>query len=61
LYEFVKGEAEKREDVCGFRLYVERENVSAQNTYASLGMIETGYRLYEELQQNVEFFEKVAQ
>src|SRR5262245_35758231 len=33
LYEFVKAEAAKQEGVCGFRLYVERENIPAQNTY----------------------------
>jgi len=60
LYEFVKAEAGKKKDVCGFRLYVERENVAAQKTYASLGMVETEYKLYEELKQNMKFFEKAA-
>ena len=60
LYEFVKAEAARREDVCGFRLYVERENIPAQSTYRSLGMIETDYKLFEELKQNRKFFEKTA-
>jgi len=29
------------------RLYVEHENHNAQSTYTALGMVETGYRLYE--------------
>jgi ribosomal protein S18 acetylase RimI-like enzyme len=33
--------------VVGVRLYVERDNTRAQHTYASLGMHETRYRLYE--------------
>jgi GNAT superfamily N-acetyltransferase len=33
--------------VIGLRLYVERDNVNAQRTYASLGMHDTDYRLYE--------------
>lgn len=35
--------------VCGFRLYVERENHIAQKTYAALGMSETRYKIYEEI------------
>lgn len=48
MYRFVKNEAAKRADVCGFRLYVEQENVSAQKTYEYLGMERTAYVLYEE-------------
>ena len=48
MYRFVKQEAGKRSDVCGFRLYVERENISAQQTYEYLGMKRTPYILYEE-------------
>jgi GNAT superfamily N-acetyltransferase len=39
-------------DVVGVRLYVERDNTRAQQTYRSLGMAETGYRLYERLLSN---------
>ncbi len=49
LYERVKELAEQEPDVCGFRLYVERDNVSAQKSYTALGMHETPYRLFEEL------------
>ena len=48
MYRFVKNEAAKRADVCGFRLYVEQENVSAQKTYEYLGMERTAYILYED-------------
>lgn len=33
---------------CGYRLYVERENDTAQETYRRMGMHETHYRLFEE-------------
>lgn len=48
MYRFVKNEAGKRRDVCGFRLYVEQENVGARRTYEYLGMARTPYILYEE-------------
>lgn len=35
------------EQVCGFRLYVERENDVAQKTYCDLGMHETPYKMFE--------------
>ena len=49
LYEFVKARAAEDGGVCGFRLYVEKENEVAQRTYESLGMEETCYKMYEEL------------
>ena len=49
LHEFVRHTADQDPAVCGFRLYVEYENVVAQETYRSLGMHETSYRLFEEL------------
>jgi ribosomal protein S18 acetylase RimI-like enzyme len=55
LYEHVKSLAEAEEQVCGFRLYVEHENLVAQKTYRSLGMIETGYKMYEELKSDTEY------
>jgi ribosomal protein S18 acetylase RimI-like enzyme len=55
LYERVKSLAEAEEHVCGFRLYVEHENLVAQKTYRSLGMIETGYKMYEELKPDTEY------
>ncbi len=49
LYEFVKDLAENETNVCGFRLYVERENEKAQATYSALGMAECPYRMFEEM------------
>ncbi len=46
LYDFVKSEAEKQ-NVCGIRLYVERDNVNAQKVYQHLGMNESHYLMYE--------------
>lgn len=47
LYGEVRRLAQAAGDVLGFRLYVERENRIARDTYAALGMTETPYRLYE--------------
>jgi ribosomal protein S18 acetylase RimI-like enzyme len=49
LYEFVKERAELQKDVCGFRLYVEKENVLAQKVYEKLGMQISHYLMYEEM------------
>ena len=46
LYDYVKRLA-AAEAVCGFRLYVEKENVAAQQTYERLGMSETHYLMLE--------------
>jgi len=48
LHEEVRRQARREGDVCGIRLYVERENGGARQVYESLGMESTGYRLYEE-------------
>lgn len=48
LHEHVRALAEREPDVCGLRLYVERENTGAQATYRALGMYETHYLLFEE-------------
>jgi ribosomal protein S18 acetylase RimI-like enzyme len=48
MYRFVKSEAGKRSAVCGFRLYVEKDNLRAQKTYEALGMERAHYILYEE-------------
>jgi ribosomal protein S18 acetylase RimI-like enzyme len=49
LYEFVKEKAEKSGNVCGFRLYVEKENARAQKVYEKLGMEQPHYLMYEEM------------
>jgi ribosomal protein S18 acetylase RimI-like enzyme len=48
LYDFVRARARSEGDVCGFRLYVEKNNVAAQKVYESLGMSASGYLMYEE-------------
>jgi ribosomal protein S18 acetylase RimI-like enzyme len=48
LYEFVKDKAKESKDVCGFRLYVEKENERAQKVYEKLGMKSSHYLMYEE-------------
>ena len=47
LYREVQRLAEATEDVCGYRLYVEKDNEIAQRTYESLGMQESYYLMYE--------------
>mgnify|MGYP002642039404 CR=1 FL=1 len=49
MYKFVKTLSESDPEVCGYRLYVERNNKTAQAAYENLGMAETHYKLYEEL------------
>ena len=56
LYEHVKELADMESHVCGFRLYVENENITAQEVYNSLGMGEAPYRIYEELKPGWKFF-----
>lgn len=48
LYDFVKAAALEKKDVCGFRLYVEKENTGAQKVYEKLGMEVSHYLMYEE-------------
>ncbi|MEM1356281.1 MAG: GNAT family N-acetyltransferase [Planctomycetota bacterium] len=47
LYRSVRELGEAEGGVCGYRLYVERENRSAQQTYRSLGMAGTPYLVFE--------------
>jgi ribosomal protein S18 acetylase RimI-like enzyme len=52
MYEFVKSKAREAGNVCGFRLYVEKENGKAQRVYEKLGMDRTYYLMYEEETKN---------
>lgn len=52
MYDFVKERAAEAGDVCGFRLYVEKENERAQRVYEKLGMERTYYLMYEEETKN---------
>ena len=47
LYRHVERLARATPGVIGLRLYVERDNIRAQSTYASLGMVDAGYRIFE--------------
>ena len=49
LHRAVKARARRCPEVCGFRLYVERDNRVAQAVYRRLGMAETRYLVYEEM------------
>ena len=49
LYDAVKALAKSSPEVCGFRLYVEKNNRAARSVYSKLGMSETEYRIYEEI------------
>jgi len=48
LYQEVKRRAAADGQVCGLRLYVERENTRAQAVYEHLGMQQAPYLMYEE-------------
>ena len=48
MYDFVKEKAIENGNVCGFRLYVEKDNLSAQGVYESVGMKGSAYLMYEE-------------
>ena len=43
----VRAEAKRDGNVCGLRLYVDRDNHVAQSVYASLEMQHSHYDLYE--------------
>ena len=47
LYRHVEALARDTPGVVGLRLYVERDNNPAQQTYAALGMRDAGYRMFE--------------
>lgn len=47
LYKHVESLAQADEEACGIRLYVEKNNVRAQQTYRVLGMSEPGYNVME--------------
>ena len=49
LYAEARLRAESTPNVCGCRLYVERDNKNAQATYTQLGFEQTNYKLYEEM------------
>ena len=48
MHEYVLLETQRRPDVCGIRLYVEKDNAAAQAAYRRLGMRVTAYQVYEQ-------------
>jgi ribosomal protein S18 acetylase RimI-like enzyme len=48
MHDWVRQTAIADANACGIRLYVEKQNIGAQATYQSLGMVATHYDLYEE-------------
>lgn len=57
LHEHLRKLAQTESNICGLRLYVERENERAQATYSRLGMHETQYLLFEELKPGLRYRE----
>ena len=47
MYEHIMSMTKDRSDICSIRLYVERTNTVAQQTYKSLGMSHSHYDMYE--------------
>jgi len=47
LYMFVKDLAQKDENVCGIRLYVDKTNTQAQQVYKAIGMNGEHYQVFE--------------
>ena len=56
LYRHLQALAAKERAVCGFRLYVERNNRRAQATYRASGMEKAHYLVYEALKPGLRFF-----
>ncbi len=49
LYSQVKQMARSKGEVCGLRVYVDKRNARARETYEKLGMSRTDYEVYEDL------------
>ena len=49
LFMYIKELGEADVDCCGIRLYMERENETARESYRRLDFIETGYVVFERL------------
>jgi ribosomal protein S18 acetylase RimI-like enzyme len=56
MYDHVRAMAAADPGICGFRLYVEKDNTAAQRTYRSLGMAATDYLIFEEPRAGVDWF-----
>ena len=47
LYKFIRDIEDNDNNICGIRLYVEKENTIAKKTYKNIGMKECNYYIYE--------------
>jgi ribosomal protein S18 acetylase RimI-like enzyme len=47
MYTFIKTLVDKDENIAGVRLYVDKENLTAQIVYEALGMKKSNYQLFE--------------
>ncbi|MEE8464858.1 MAG: GNAT family N-acetyltransferase, partial [Dehalococcoidia bacterium] len=47
LHDYVAKEARRQGNVCGLRLYVDKDNHIAQGVYSGLSMRPTHYDMYE--------------
>jgi ribosomal protein S18 acetylase RimI-like enzyme len=47
MHAYVLDQARSRSEVCGVRLYVEKDNVAAQAAYRRWGMSQVSYQVYE--------------
>ncbi|WP_052431961.1 GNAT family N-acetyltransferase [Flammeovirga pacifica] len=47
MYNHVKEEVDNADDLMGLRLYVEKDNKRAQDTYKAMGMTKEHYDMYE--------------
>jgi ribosomal protein S18 acetylase RimI-like enzyme len=48
MYDNISAKAKSDPKVCGIRLYVERENRSAQTVYQRVGLVPSVYTVYEQ-------------
>jgi GNAT superfamily N-acetyltransferase len=48
MHQHVLREARERKDVCGLRLYVEKDNRGAQTAYRRVGLSPSAYQVFEE-------------
>lgn len=47
MHQAVMQEARARPDICGVRLYVDKDNPVAHSTYERLGLVRSTYQIYE--------------
>lgn len=48
MHRYILDQAKQQTNICGIRLYVERNNPTAQTVYQRMGLSPTGYLVYEQ-------------